>query len=412
MEDNLDVFSSYTNEIQLIEENQLEEERNKFIDLAKIKLSLNHNEVILAMRFLNWNRNEYDEWYDNLEENKVRAGIKLSNETREDLEKKGIKSNGDRCLRCGKMKDNTFFSLNCGHQFCAECWTNYLKEKIRNPPEALRATCPQNGCTCIVYERLYEHYLRNLNDPEIQQYLVQLKKQIISNFSQGDFFRPCPNVACRYYAKSRINSYIQEVYCHCGTNYCFACLKQPHSPCDCELVKTFTELHDNGHGNEINQNFDTFYQRYLACDVSLQDAENIFRNDFNNIIQQLRDRVGFPTEDLDMMRKAFKTVIKVKITLKYAVLFEFFMKECNHKQLFRESQTALQNENEELYRLLLPTYLNPFIERRDGEMLEKIKEDIERRYKLLVKKRAKFNEDAGNTYISDLDENLMNVNAH
>ena len=412
MADNLEVFSSYTNEIKLVKEDELKDERKKFIVLAKNALSLNDDETILAMIFLKWNRNRYDEWRINQEEYKVRAGIKLSNETKADLEKKGIKSNGDRCLRCGRMRDNTFFSLNCGHQFCAECWTNYLKEKIRNPQEALRATCPQNGCTCIVYERLYEEYLRNLNDPEIQQHLAQFGIVIFSNFSQGDFFQRCPNATCRYYAKSRINSYIQEVYCKCGKKFCFVCLKEPHSPCDCELVKTFIDLHNSGHGNEINQNFDTFYQRFLAFDESINTVENVFKNEFINIIPPLRDRIKVLKEDIDMMSEAFKFIIKVKMTLKYAVVFELFMRECNNKRLFKESQAALERETEELYRLLLPSYLNPFIEERNGERLEEIREDIEKRYKLLKDMRTKFISVAGNTYISDLDENLMNVNAH
>ena len=412
MEDNNDMFSSYNTEVEFKEKNELIDEREKFIKLAQKKLSLNRDETILAMIFLKWNRNNYDKWLlNNPEENRVRAGLQLSNETREMLEKKGIRSNGDRCLRCGKMRDNTFYSLNCGHQFCSECWTNYLKEKIRNP--SLRVTCPQIGCTCIVYERLYEEYLGNINDSEIQANLAELKKVIFSDFIHGAFFRRCPNATCRYYAKSRTDGYIQEVYCKCGTNYCFECSKEPHSPCYCELITTFNELHDNENRNQINPNYDTYYKRFSDCDQSIQEAKTIFSSDdFNNTIRSLRDRIKFLMEDLDMMREAFKLIIKARITLKYAVVFEFFMKECNNKNLFRQSQIALKNEIEELYRLLLPAYLKPFIERREMQRIEDIKDEIEKRSKQLKDNRDTFISDAGNTYISDLDKDLMKVNGH
>ena len=134
-----------------------------------------------------------------------------------------------------------------------------------------------------------------------------------------------------------------------GKKFCFVCLREPHSPCDCELVKTFIDLHNSGHGNEINQNFDTFYQRFLAFDESINTVENVFRNEFINIIPPLRDRIKVLKEDIDMMSEAFKFINKVKMTLKYAVVFELFMKECNNKRLFKESQAALERESEELY---------------------------------------------------------------
>ena len=115
------------------------------------KLFLERDDAILAMIFLEWKTNNLDSWYDS-EDNKYKAGIELSEGTKAKLEKEGIESNGDNCLVCFEEKNDTFFSLNCGHQFCPDCWTEYLKEKIKSPLSALQATCPQKGCTCIVYE--------------------------------------------------------------------------------------------------------------------------------------------------------------------------------------------------------------------------------------------------------------------
>ena len=108
------------------------------------------------MIYYNWNQDRFDDWYDNIEENKVKTGIELSKKAKKKLKEEIIQSVGDYCLICQelKQKDN-FLSLNCKHQFYIRCWKAYLKEKIKYPLKALYAKCPQYECTCIFFEKLY-----------------------------------------------------------------------------------------------------------------------------------------------------------------------------------------------------------------------------------------------------------------
>ena len=226
-----------SNGIEFLDESEIIKERENVIQEAIEKLFLDRDNAILAMIYLEWKLNKIESWYDDLNNNKVKAGIELSEETKEKLKKEGIESNGDNCLICFEEKNDKFFSLSCGHQFCAECWTDYLTEKIKTPLSALQVNCPQNGCTCIVYERIYSKFLQD------KKSLEKLDKAIYKNFiNRNNDIKQCPNENCHHYVKSSIHSYSQEVNCFCGTSYCFQCLKESHRPCSCELVEKFFSL--------------------------------------------------------------------------------------------------------------------------------------------------------------------------
>ena len=228
-------------EIEFLEEREIIKEREKVIEEAVEKLFLQRDDAILAMIYLEWQTNKIERWYDSAEEYKFKAGIQLSEKTKEKLKQDGIESNGGNCLVCFEEKNESFFSLNCGHQFCADCWKEYLKEKIKSPLSALQAKCPQNGCTCVVYEKIYSKYLKD--DP---QSLAKLDKAISKNYiNRNNDIKQCPNEKCKYYAKSSVHSFSQEVNCPCGTSYCFQCLKESHRPCTCELVNKFIGLNRN-----------------------------------------------------------------------------------------------------------------------------------------------------------------------
>ena len=73
-----------------------------------------------------------------------------------------------------------------------------------------------------------------------------MDKAIYKNYiNRNKDIRQCPNEKCKYYAKSSIHSYSQEINCPCGTSYCFQCLKESHRPCTCELIDKFICLNRN-----------------------------------------------------------------------------------------------------------------------------------------------------------------------
>ena len=221
---------------QFLIESDIIKEREKAISQAQEKLFLERNDTILALIYYKWNIDNLDNWYDNIEQNKINSGIELSEDINKKLINEGVKPNGDICLICYEKKNNNFYSLNCGHQFCNECWANYLKEKIKLPLKALQVKCPQYGCTCIVYENLYYKYLKN-ND-----LIKNLNIAIYTNYiNRNDDIKKCPNKYCLYFIKSN-NHYAREIICLCGTSFCYKCLNFFHFPCTCDIVKKWCEL--------------------------------------------------------------------------------------------------------------------------------------------------------------------------
>ena len=93
-----------------------------------------------------------------------------------------------------KKKMILFFSLSCGHQFCGDCWSEFLKEKLKNPLGALSVTCQQSGCTCIVPEEIYKKFIKD------KILLEKLDKAILINFiNRNEDIKQCPNLKCHYY---------------------------------------------------------------------------------------------------------------------------------------------------------------------------------------------------------------------
>ena len=230
--------------VEFIQENDILVEREKMIAEAKEKLFLERNQAILAMIYFEWNLDKLDNWYEDVDQNKINAGIELSEQLKKQFKKEGVESFGDTCLTCYEEKNDNFYSLSCGHQFCSDCWTEYLKEKLKTPLSALNAKCPQYKCTCSVGEEVYKKYITDKN------LLEKLDKAIYKNFiNRNEDFKQCPNSHCHYYVKSN-NHTAREIKCKCGTTYCFKCSKETHRPCSCEMIEKWNNLNDNTKNDE------------------------------------------------------------------------------------------------------------------------------------------------------------------
>lgn len=244
-EDDLNNNNKNTDEtITFIPEEDILKEREKMIQETIEKLYLERDQAILAMIHYEWNLDNLDNWYEDVDTNKSQSGIDLSAETKEKLEKDGVISNGNECLTCCEEKNDSFFSLVCGHQFCGECWKEYLKEKLKNPLGCLFAKCQQSGCTCIVPEDIYKKFIKD------KTLLEKLDKAIFKNFiNRNEDFKQCPNPKCHFYAKSTMHS-AREINCKCGTTYCFKCSKDTHRPCSCEMFEKWLRMNDTAKNDD------------------------------------------------------------------------------------------------------------------------------------------------------------------
>ena len=234
--------------MNFVQESEILQEREKIIEEAIEKLFLERDQAILVMIMYEWKIDDIDNWYEDIDKNRVKAGIELSPEMKKNFEKEGVVSNGDNCLTCFEEKNDTFFSLSCGHQFCGDCWTEYLLEKLKNPLGCLSVKCQQSGCTCVVPEAIFRRFILD------KAQLEKLDKAIFKNFiNRNKDFKQCPNPKCHLYSKSNIHS-AREVNCRCGTTYCFNCSKDTHRPCSCEMFENWNKM------NNSSKNDDTWIE--------------------------------------------------------------------------------------------------------------------------------------------------------
>ena len=230
--------------VEFIKEEDILVEREKMILEASEKLFLERNQAILAMIYYEWNLDKLDNWYEDVDGNRVKAGIELSEKMKQQFKKENVESYGENCLTCFEDKNDDFYSLSCGHQFCADCWEGYLKEKLNAPLGALQVKCQQQGCTCIVPEEIYKKFIKDKN------LLEKLDRAIYKNFiNRNEDFKQCPNPHCHYYSKSNMHS-SREIKCKCGTTYCFKCSKESHRPCSCEMYEKWNKLNDNSKNDD------------------------------------------------------------------------------------------------------------------------------------------------------------------
>lgn len=104
-------------------------------------LCLSEDKVIAILRFFKWNERQVEaEWFENHGVLSKQIGIEF--DTAIQLKNPEVKNSTSQmnqgfCSCCVCEFDESdpemkAVSLQCGHQFCWFCWTEYLKEKVKS----------------------------------------------------------------------------------------------------------------------------------------------------------------------------------------------------------------------------------------------------------------------------------------
>ena len=213
--------SEHESDVLFVENN----DRDSFSDEDNDDIDLLDGIII---RRTNTNRfNAYETTYRN---SLGKENSKKNNELKEIKERE--------CGICFEKIDSPAnVSLKCGHYFCIDCWTDYLKEKIINA-NVIKILCMQHGCTTILDSKFIKNILEGKNDL-IEKYdkFLNRKKML----EQNDKFKNCPFPNCEGYAEKTGKS--KYVKCNFGHEFCFECGNEPHGKKKCEemLDKEFEE---------------------------------------------------------------------------------------------------------------------------------------------------------------------------
>ncbi|XP_046371766.2 uncharacterized protein LOC124145857 [Haliotis rufescens] len=124
----------------------------------------------------------------------------------------------------------------CGHWFCDSCWRQHLVSKLRSGPCAL--TCPEYGCSV---EADFPTLLSFLHIGDVKKHIERQTSEKINCSAQAKW---CPKPQCGRAILAEglpIRNRSIPIVCSCGTDLCFACMKNAHWPATCAQAKQFRE---------------------------------------------------------------------------------------------------------------------------------------------------------------------------
>ena len=124
--------------------------------------------------------------------------------------------------------------LECNHPLCFSCYSDYLQSVVKRGPDSLLAACPKEGCKLIVSDTLFRKLLPEI---EFKKYLQYYRESYI-NMSKHTKW--CPNPKCKK-AVSHPSQNQEDVFCECGKDFCFTCLRPAHRPIDCYTLTQWNE---------------------------------------------------------------------------------------------------------------------------------------------------------------------------
>lgn len=121
--------------------------------------------------------------------------------------------------------------MDCGHNYCNECWTGYFIVKI-NEGQSRRIKCMAPKCNTICDEAIVRK-LVNAKRPDIAERFERFLLE--SYIEDNDTVKWCPSTPhCGNAIRVKGDIHC-EVECTCGRQFCFNCSSEAHSPCSCVM---------------------------------------------------------------------------------------------------------------------------------------------------------------------------------
>ncbi|VAI08076.1 unnamed protein product [Triticum turgidum subsp. durum] len=121
--------------------------------------------------------------------------------------------------------------MDCGHNYCNECWTEYFIVKI-NEGQSRRVKCMAPKCNAICDEALVRK-LVSAKRPDIAERFERFLLE--SYIEDNDTVKWCPSTPhCGNAIRVKGDIHC-EVECTCGRQFCFNCSSEAHSPCSCVM---------------------------------------------------------------------------------------------------------------------------------------------------------------------------------
>jgi len=137
------------------------------------------------------------------------------------------------------MPVSAMTGLECGHEFCTLCWTEYLTTKIMDEGMGQKISCAAHGCDILVDDMTV---MKLVSDPKVK---LKYQQHITNSFVDCNLLmRWCPAADCIYAAKVSYSD-AKPVECKCGHLFCFSCGNNWHDPVKCFYLKKWIKKCDD-----------------------------------------------------------------------------------------------------------------------------------------------------------------------
>ncbi|KAI1438084.1 RING-5 [Xylaria sp. CBS 124048] len=226
--------SSFDVSSTVFEPDDIQRQQNEMIDEVNLILEMGEDDAAIMLRYFRWNKERLiDDYMENPAKVLDAAGLGPGSTEPAKLESMP----GFMCDICCEDKMGLLtFALKCGHRYCADCYRQYLGQKIREEGEAARIQCPGNGCHRIIDSRS----LNLLVTPDLRTRYRELLNRTYVEDKETLKWCPAPDcanaVGCAV-KKKDLDKIVPTVECNCGYRFCFGCILTDHQPAPCELVK-------------------------------------------------------------------------------------------------------------------------------------------------------------------------------
>ncbi|OMO87652.1 Zinc finger, C6HC-type [Corchorus capsularis] len=188
-----------------------------YIDQVSTVLSIPNNEASILLLHYNWSASKvHDEWFLNENGAREKAGlpvkplVELSDNKYYELSDHNKYHDEILCGICFDTYPlDEIKSTRCGHPYCNECWSSYIKTAIADGPGCLFLRCPEPSCNAAV------------------------TKDLVVNRT----IKNCPSPGCENAIEFIAGCGSNDVFCSCTHSFCWNCSEEAHRPVDCETAK-------------------------------------------------------------------------------------------------------------------------------------------------------------------------------
>ncbi|SMN19287.1 similar to Saccharomyces cerevisiae YKR017C HEL1 Putative protein of unknown function [Maudiozyma saulgeensis] len=226
------------------------------VDHLQPIFNMPREDILLLMQHYDWNEERLlENWTERMEELLVEIGVNQADakptdiKVTEDIDEKEISEIKKRgitfkehfnCIICCEEKDTKTFSLECGHEYCIDCYRHYIEDKLHSG----------NVITCMDCSLA----LKNIDIDSIMGHnsSKKLMTSSIKSFVQkhNKNYKWCPYADCKCIVHLRDTSSLAEytrlhyspfVQCDAGHRFCFNCGFETHAPADCNVTSAWVK---------------------------------------------------------------------------------------------------------------------------------------------------------------------------